>query len=107
MTKYHREFPGAFFRRTVFDAAGADCRRPRFVFRLVGGMLLALSALVSAADSGGVSFYPRADAYPFSDAVKVGDVLFLSGQIGATEDETAVVPGGMAAETRRMIAAPR
>jgi len=51
----------------------------------------------------GVHFYARSDGYPFSSAVQVDDVLYLSGQIGVAEDQKSVVPGGMAAEARRMM----
>ncbi len=37
---------------------------------------------------------------PFSDAVRVGHMLYLSGQIG-TDSNLAVVPGGIKAETRQ------
>ena len=37
---------------------------------------------------------------PFSEAVRVGKMLFLSGQIGIDET-SSVVPGGIAAETRQ------
>jgi len=36
---------------------------------------------------------------PFSDAVRVGDLLFVSGQLGV-DDNLQVVPGGIQAETR-------
>jgi reactive intermediate/imine deaminase len=37
---------------------------------------------------------------PFCEAVRVGDVLYLSGQIGSSPAEpTRVVPGGIGAET--------
>jgi 2-iminobutanoate/2-iminopropanoate deaminase len=40
---------------------------------------------------------------PFSEAVEVGDLLFLAGQIGS--DATGqVVPGGISAETRQALA---
>lgn len=38
---------------------------------------------------------------PFSDAVRVGNLLFLSGQLGTTGD--GLVPGGIAAETRQTL----
>lgn len=43
--------------------------------------------------------------YPFSPAVRVGNLLFLSGQIGTrTENgQTALVPGGIEAETRQTL----
>lgn len=47
-------------------------------------------------------FTPSASPYPFSSAVQVGDILFLSGEIGVTEDGTGLVPGGIVPETRRM-----
>lgn len=38
---------------------------------------------------------------PFSEAVRVGDLLFLSGQIGAVPGETRLVEGGIGPETRQ------
>ena len=38
---------------------------------------------------------------PFSDAVRVGNLLLLSGQVGNMPGEMAVVPGGIQAETRQ------
>ncbi len=38
--------------------------------------------------------------YPFSPAVRVGDVLYLSGQIG-TDSTLQLVPGGIEAEARQ------
>jgi reactive intermediate/imine deaminase len=40
---------------------------------------------------------------PFSDAVQVGDMVYLSGQIGAAPGEDKVVTGGMEAETRQVM----
>jgi len=41
--------------------------------------------------------------YPFSPAVRVGDLLFLSGQIGSRTEggRMVLVPGGIDAETRQ------
>jgi 2-iminobutanoate/2-iminopropanoate deaminase len=41
------------------------------------------------------------EGLPFSSAVRVGNMLYLSGQIGAPPAGTDVVPGGIAAETRQ------
>jgi reactive intermediate/imine deaminase len=41
---------------------------------------------------------------PFSDAVRVGDLLFLSGQIGTPPGGMQVVPGGIKAEARQALA---
>ena len=38
---------------------------------------------------------------PFSEAVRVGEVLYLSGQIGNEPGTMKLVPGGLGAETRQ------
>ena len=38
---------------------------------------------------------------PFSDAVKVGNMLYLSGQIGTVPGKLELVPGGLEAEARQ------
>jgi 2-iminobutanoate/2-iminopropanoate deaminase len=38
---------------------------------------------------------------PFSEAVRVGNTLYLSGQIGVVPGTMALVPGGMQAEARQ------
>ena len=43
----------------------------------------------------------EATALPFSDAVRVGGLLFLSGQLGNIPGEMGLVPGGIAEETRQ------
>ncbi len=40
---------------------------------------------------------------PFSDAVRVGNMLYLSGQIGTQPGVMEVVPGGIQAETRQVM----
>ncbi len=47
-------------------------------------------------------FTPSGLPYPFSSAVQVGDILFLSGEIGDAGEGTGVVPGGIEPETHRM-----
>ena len=39
--------------------------------------------------------------FPFSEAVRVGHMLYLSGQVGNLPGEAAVVEGGIQAETRQ------
>jgi reactive intermediate/imine deaminase len=48
---------------------------------------------------------PQQDALqlPFAEGVKVGDVLYLSGQIGAKPGTMELVPGGIKAETRQAL----
>ena len=50
-------------------------------------------------------FFPAADSalrtLPFSEAVAVGDLLFLSGQIGVAPGPLVLVPGGLEPEARQ------
>lgn len=40
---------------------------------------------------------------PFSEAVRVGDMLYMSGQIGTLPGTTELVPGGIVEETRQTL----
>lgn len=46
----------------------------------------------------------RATGLPFSQAVRVGDVLYLSGALGNVPGKMELVPGGIEAETRQTMA---
>jgi reactive intermediate/imine deaminase len=46
----------------------------------------------------------KAAGLPFSAAVRVGEVLYLSGQLGNVPGKLELVPGGMEAETRQTMA---
>lgn len=51
-----------------------------------------------------MQYVPRADngpARPFAEAVRVGNMLYLSGQLGDSAGQ--IVPGGIEAETRRTL----
>jgi reactive intermediate/imine deaminase len=69
---------------------------------LAATFLLSYAAAVSAADvevhSSGI--FEGFDL-PFSEAVEVNGIVFLSGQIGVTPGTLEVVDGGMEAEARR------
>lgn len=41
---------------------------------------------------------------PYSDAVRIGDLLFLSGRMGLDYRDMTLVEGGIAAQTRRCLA---
>lgn len=43
----------------------------------------------------------RAAKLPFSQAVRVGDILYLSGALGNVPGKVELVPGGIEAETRQ------
>ncbi|MFT5691551.1 MAG: 2-iminobutanoate/2-iminopropanoate deaminase [Oceanicoccus sp.] len=65
-------------------------------------VLLGFSALTSAAELEvfGTEKTKRLNL-PFSEAVAVGDLLFVSGQIGNKPGELALVEGGVQAQTRQ------
>ncbi len=46
---------------------------------------------------------PRPMALPFSDAVRVGDILYLSGDIGIDYATMKLAPGGIKAETKQAL----
>ncbi len=52
----------------------------------------------------GPRYFPMAPidgiSVPFSEAVQLGDTLYISGQIGLQPGKMAVVPGGIVPETR-------
>lgn len=52
--------------------------------------------------SAGPGFVSSGGAYPFSDSVAAGEMVYLSGVIGTGADG-ALVPGGIEAETRAMM----
>lgn len=41
--------------------------------------------------------------FPFSEAVKVGNVLYLSGQVGIVPDTQQIAPGGIEPESRQVM----
>ena len=49
----------------------------------------------------GAGVLPSEPALPFSDAVRVGDTVFLSGMIGLRPGTMELVPGGIEAEARQ------
>ncbi|EAQ97239.1 RidA family protein [Congregibacter litoralis] len=69
---------------------------PLLVLTVVAG---ARGAEVSFLNSSG----SLAAELPFSEAVRVGDTLYLAGQLGALPGEMAVVEGGIVPETRQTL----
>src|SRR5215218_11504292 len=61
------------------------------------------ASLLHYPPSGAAAEAARAGGFklPFSSAVRVGDVLYLSGQIGAREDGS--VPDGIEAQSRQVM----
>ena len=60
---------------------------------------------MNAVTSSKATYHPflAIPGLPFSEAVEVGELLFLSGQIGSAADGKVVI-GGIAAETRQALA---
>ena len=48
--------------------------------------------------------FPVATSLPFSAAVRVGNMLYVSGQMGTNETGTQLVTGGVQAETAQALA---
>ncbi len=72
------------------------------ILTIVSLLVLAAPALSQVDD---VEYFsaagPGGRVLPFSDAVRVGNLLFLSGKLGTTADGLA--PGGIAGETRQAL----
>lgn len=69
---------------------------------LILGVSLAGPVVVASPGSDGdIMFYPRADELPFSEAVRVGKVLYLSGEIGVKPGTDELVEGGIRVEARQ------
>ena len=74
-------------------------------------LLVACSALTPGAfgqqqspeaNTAGPKYFPM-PSMPFSEAVRVGDMLYVSGQIGNLPGALALVPGGIRPEARRAL----
>jgi 2-iminobutanoate/2-iminopropanoate deaminase len=67
------------------------------------GLLAALLCTAALADD--LEFHPMAGdedrSWPFSEAVRVGGLLFLSGMLGNKPGTSELVPGGIGPETRQ------
>jgi 2-iminobutanoate/2-iminopropanoate deaminase len=79
---------------------------------LIAGLLPVIACEPPAPDPGAPAMPPsrmehlssepfRALGLPFSEAVRVGDMLYLSGQIGTAPGGLELVPGGIGPETRQ------
>ncbi|TLY51390.1 MAG: ribonuclease, partial [Gammaproteobacteria bacterium] len=70
-------------------------------------LFFGLAALISAAAiAAEPEFFPRkaepGKTYPFSEAVRVGDMLYLAGEIGLGADGK-LATGGIKAETKQVM----
>ena len=63
--------------------------------------LSALAAMPSGAGAAPAQYFAGDPGMPFSEAVRVGDLLILSGQIGVAPGTNALVQGGISAQARQ------
>jgi reactive intermediate/imine deaminase len=66
-------------------------------------LTLALAAPLTAQDKDVLDVPGAVQGLPFSPAVKVGNIIYLSGQIGNRIGTRSVVPGGVGPETREAL----
>ncbi len=66
-------------------------------------LLLACTATPPATEREVIRVPGSLEGLPFSSAVRVGDVLYLSGQIGTLPGTRELAAGGVAAETRQTL----
>lgn len=66
-------------------------------------LLAALSPTAVAQQKVTVRAPGAAAGLPFSSAVRVGDMLYLSGEVGRVPGTTTLVAGGIVAETRQTL----
>ena len=65
-------------------------------------LTLAPAAHAQDDGTGAPAFLPlKGSTTPYSEAVQVGDTLYLAGKLGTASDGSGLVPGGIEAETRR------
>lgn len=98
-----KDASGAGGRRETGDAP--TWGRSRAAFLLVGAALLGAppAARGQVPVEHMTSELTTSLDLPFSEAVRVGHLLFLSGQIGNLPGRMELVPGGIAAETRQTL----
>jgi len=77
----------------------------RFFLFLTAGLLFAALPARAQDDAmkSDIEFIGRNPDYPFSTAVRVGNTLYLSGQIGVDPATGGLVEGGIQPETRQTL----
>jgi reactive intermediate/imine deaminase len=74
---------------------------------VIAAILAAVAPAVAAQSPTGVEFLNSGKVLPtnlpFSEAVRVGDTLYLSGQLGLAPGSTKLVPGGLEAEAQQTL----
>lgn len=78
-----------------------------FLFVFIAGMLISCTTGGEGKNETSVVFHkshePKKTEAPFSDVVQVGNLFFLSGQIGMDHSTRKLVDGGIEAETTQTL----
>ena len=79
--------------------------QPRFLTAPILGVALLVCTPAFAGKSDKLEYYTASPEtpLPFSDAVRFGDLLFLSGKIGNEPGAMQLAPGGIKGETRQAL----
>ncbi|MCU0975784.1 MAG: RidA family protein [Steroidobacteraceae bacterium] len=91
------------------DGQGKGCRVPEAPWRRARSLVfvLLIAATTAAAEPPAVEHLDSGKVLPaglpFSEAVRTGDLLHLSGQIGIRPGTRELVPGGLEAESRQTL----
>ncbi|NIM49243.1 MAG: RidA family protein [Gemmatimonadales bacterium] len=70
---------------------------------LVGTLLVAAPAMAAAQEKQVIRLPGSLEGLPFSTAVRVGNVIYLSGQVGVPSGSRELVAGGVGPETRQTL----
>ena len=73
----------------------------------IGNFAFAALAAAATANAADIEYFTRAVSsgppLPFSEAVRVGDTLYLSGEVGVVPGTVNLVPGGIGPEAHRVM----
>lgn len=67
--------------------------------KVIAAALMMVAATSASAQSAGIQYFPAGPGSPFSTATRVGDVVYLSGQIGVGPD--GKLPEGFEAQAKQ------
>lgn len=69
--------------------------------KILRNCIIAFLLVAAPASAAPPIFYPSVGELPFSEAVQVGDMLYLSGQIGVAPGDNKLAEGGIEGQTRQ------
>ncbi len=75
----------------------------KILLSLLTVVFIAIPSFAQDGAKKDVEFLGRSDSFPFSEAVRVGNLLFLSGKLGYDAEAAALVDGGIQPETEKAL----